>query len=109
MAYNCQFSLRVLVCLIIAVSLLEPLKETLQSATGVSLELTVKTKGQEEQQLSALLDGIKALGNATVGTLPKEVHTGQLADLWAAKLANSGLQTTDATSGKLKLQGHHCN
>lgn len=85
---------------VFAVSLLEPLKDVMQSATDASLELVVKAKGQEDQQLSAMLDSMRAVGNTRVGVLPKEAHTGQLADLWTAKLGDSGLQTVDATPGK---------
>lgn len=80
-------------------TLLEPLKETMRSMTDASLELIVRAKGQEEQQMAALLDTMRAVGSPKVGVLPKEAHRGQLAEMWTAKLGDSGLQTVDATSG----------
>eukprot|EP00775_Hariotina_reticulata_P011875 gene11875-12019_t len=80
-------------------ALLEPLSDELQSATGAQLKLTVRAKGQEEQQLQSLIKAIKSVDNVRLGVLPKESHSGPLADMWAAQLQASGLETADATAG----------
>ncbi|WIA33317.1 hypothetical protein OEZ86_006455 [Tetradesmus obliquus] len=80
-------------------ALLEPLKDVLQSSAGAELQITVRSKEQQQQQLGALLDSIRAVEGARVGTLPKEQHSGQLAELWAQQLADSGLTACDATAG----------
>jgi hypothetical protein len=82
-----------------AAALLEPLKDALQSSAGADLQIIVRSKDQQQQQMGALLDSIRAVDGARVGTLPKEVHSGQLAELWAQQLGDSGLATCDATAG----------
>lgn len=90
-------------------SLLEPLKDTLQAAAEAELHLTVRAKGQEQQQLAAMLEAIKAVGSPRVGTLPKEQHTGQLTEMWGQQLADSGLTTCDATAGGSGWPGWGCS
>jgi hypothetical protein len=82
-----------------AAALLEPLKDALQSSAGADLQIIVRSKDQQQQQMAALLDSIRAVDGACVGTLPKEQQSGQLAELWAQQLADSGLPTCDATAG----------
>jgi hypothetical protein len=74
----------------------------LQSSAGAALQIIVRSKEQQQQQMGALLDSIRAVDGARVGTLPKEQHSGQLAELWGQQLADSGLATCDATAGALQ-------
>jgi hypothetical protein len=87
-----------------AAALLEPLKDALQSSAGADLQIIVRSKDQQQQQMGALLDSIRAVDGARVGTLLKEQHSGQLAELWAQQLGDSGLATCDATAGAAR----HC-
>jgi len=90
-----------------AAALLEPLADELQSATGAQLKLIVRTKGQEEQQLQSLMKSVKSVHDVRLGVLPKENHSGPLADMWAAQLQASGLETADATAGGAAVTPDH--
>ena len=69
----------------------------------------VKAKGDDGgAAMDAMLEAAKGAadgGALTLGHLPKDQHTGALADLWASKLAASGAATADAGAGLAELFG----
>ncbi|XP_010272755.1 PREDICTED: FACT complex subunit SPT16-like [Nelumbo nucifera] len=87
-------------------SLLETLKKSAKESVGAEVVIHVKARGDDG---SALMDGIlravhvhsKSDGHESpvIGYIVKEAPEGNLLEIWAEKLRNSGFQLGDVTNG----------